>query len=89
MSEEAAGFIFVHASSAGVIVILFPGYAADFMVSRLRMQDYKAAYAGLWYHGVTLRHLDAKESQIVKSAFYLFYGIASADQMGHNIYIIS
>ena len=60
MSEEAAGSVFTHASSAGVIVILFSGYAADFMVSRLRMQDYKAAYAGLGYHGITLRHLDSE-----------------------------
>ena len=33
--------------------------------------------------------VDAKECQIIKPAFYLFYGIAPADQMGHNIYIIS
>ena len=58
MSEEAAGSIFVHASSAGVIVILFSGYAADFMVSRLRVQDYKAAYAGFRYHSITFSQFD-------------------------------
>lgn len=53
MSEEAAGRFCIHSTTLCITVILFLTYASDFRITCLRVHEYKSAYAGFRYHGVT------------------------------------
>ena len=58
MSQEAAGGVFVHASSACVVFILFSAYATDLVIFSLRMPEYEAADARFRCHCITIRQSD-------------------------------
>ena len=59
MSEEAAGLFRIHASSAGVIVILLHAYSSDFRIACLRMHENHTADARFRCHGIALCQLYA------------------------------
>ena len=52
MAEETACCLFAHASSCGIVFILFAADAADLVIFCLRVNEYESAYAGFRRHRI-------------------------------------